>query len=245
MYGVIKAFQYVEEIMIIQCALVDDSLNDIQIIKNTIFYLCHGTDTMIQISYFQNSSDTEILNPFDMYILDIDMPDMNGFELANKIYEKYPEAVIIFCTMHDNLVYDSFRLNAFYFVRKNNLEEDLSYSLKKYISLRTHDTYIAKTQAGIEKISFDQIIYFEVVHNDMYIHLLDNSEIRERKSMQKLGTEIASAGFVQIGKSFLVNMRHIQKIKNYSAVLLNGQIIDVPKSQFSSVYKTYLIYLSR
>ena len=40
MYGVIKAFQYVEEIMIIQCALVDDSLNDIQIIKNTVFYLC-------------------------------------------------------------------------------------------------------------------------------------------------------------------------------------------------------------
>ena len=29
MYGIIKAFQYVEEIMIIQCALVDDSLNDI------------------------------------------------------------------------------------------------------------------------------------------------------------------------------------------------------------------------
>ena len=231
--------------MIIQCALVDDSLNDIQIIKNTIFYLCHGTDTMIQISSFQTPSDTNILNPFDMYILDIDMPDMNGFDLANKIYEKYPDAVIIFCTMHDNLVYDSFRLNAFYFVRKSNLEEDLSYSLKKYISLRTHDTYIARTSAGIEKIPFDKIIYFEVAHNDLYIHLLDNSEIRERKSIQKLGTEISSAGFVQIGKSFLVNMRHIQKIKDYSAVLSNGQIIEIPKSQFSSVYKAYLIHLSR
>ena len=170
---------------------------------------------------------------------------MNGFELANKIYEKYPEAVIIFCTMHDNLVYDSFRLNAFYFVRKSNLEEDLSYSLKKYISLRTHDTYIARTSTGIEKIPFDKIIYFEVAHNDLYIHLLDNSEIRQRKSIQKLGTEINSAGFVQIGKSFLVNMRHIQKIKDYSAVLSNGQIIEIPKSQFSSVYKAYLIHLSR
>lgn len=245
MYGVIKAFEQVEEIMIIQCALVDDSLNDIQIIKNTVFYLCYGTDIIIQITSFQSSSDTEILNPFDMYILDIDMPDMNGFDLANKIYEKYPNAVIIFCTMHDNLVYDSFRLNAFYFVRKNNLEEDLSYSLKKYISLRTHDTYIARTSAGIEKIPFDKTIYFEVAHNDLYIHLLDNSEIRERKSIQKLGTEISSAGFVQIGKSILVNMRHIQIIKDYSAVLSNGQIIEIPKSQFSSVYKAYLIHLSR
>ena len=231
--------------MIIQCALVDDSLNDIQIIKNTVFHLCYGTDTIIQISSFQTPSDTDILNPFDMYILDIDMPDMNGFDLANKIYEKYPNAVIIFCTMHDNLVYDSFRLNAFYFVRKNNLEEDLSYSLKKYISLRTNDTYIARTSAGIEKIPFDKIIYFEVAHNDLYIHLEDNSEIRERKSMQKLGTEIGSAGFVLIGKSFLVNMQHIQKINNCKAYLSNGQIIDIPKAQFSSVYKTYLMYLSR
>lgn len=53
--------------MIIQCALVDDSSNDIQMIKNTIFYLCHGTDTVIQISSFQNPSDTEILNSFDIY----------------------------------------------------------------------------------------------------------------------------------------------------------------------------------
>jgi DNA-binding LytR/AlgR family response regulator len=180
-----------------------------------------------------------------VYILDIDMPDLNGFELANKIYEKYPKAVIIFCTMHDNLVYDSFRLNAFYFVRKSNLEEDLSYSLKKYISLRTNDTYIARTPAGIEKIPFDRIIYFEVVHNDMYIHLLDNSEIRERKSMQKLADELSSSGFVLIGKSFLVNMKHIQKINDCKAYLSNGQNIDIPKAQFSSVYKAYLIHLSR
>lgn len=231
--------------MIIQCALVDDSLNDIQIIKNTVFHLCYGTDTMIQISSFQTPSNTEILDPFNMYILDIDMPDMNGFDLANKIYEKYPDAVIIFCTMHDNLVYDSFRLNAFYFVRKSNLEEDLAYSLKKYISLRTHDTYVARTSTGIEKIPFDQIIYFEVAHNDMYIHLKDNNEIRERKSMQKLGAEINSAGFVQIGKSFLVNMRYLQKIENNSAVLSNGQIISIPKAQFSSVNKAFLMYLSR
>ena len=147
--------------------------------------------------------------------------------------------------MHDNLVYDSFRLNAFYFVRKSNLEEDLSYSLKKYISLRTHDTYVAKTPTGIEKIPFDQIIYFEVAHNDLYIHLKDDSEIRERKPMQKLGAEISSAGFVQIGKSFMVNMRHIQKIKDSSAVLSNGQSISIPKAQFSSVYKAFLMYLSR
>ena len=231
--------------MIIQCALVDDKLNDIQIIENTIFHLCYGTDTMIQITSFQDPTDKKIMDPFDMYILDIDMPELNGFELADQIYQRHPKAVIIFCTMHDNLVFDSFRLNAFYFVRKNNLEEDLTYSIKKYLSLKTNDTYIAKPANRIENIKYDRIIYFEVSHNDMYIHLEDESEIRERKSMQKLSAELSSKDFVQIGKSFLVNMRHIQKIEDGKAVLSNNQSIDIPKAQYSSVYKAFLMYLSR
>ncbi len=231
--------------MIIRCALVDDRLNDIQIIKNTIFHLCYGTDVMVQFSSFQNPSDEKIMDYFDMYILDIDMPDLNGFELANKIYVKYPRAVIVFCTMHENLVYDSFRLNAFYFVRKNNLEEDLTYSIKKYLSLQSNSTYIARTTGGIEKIPYDQIIYFEVTHNDMYIHLENSTEIRERKSMQKLSAELVSMGFIQIGKSFLVNMKHIQRINDRKVFLSNNQILDIPKAQYSSVYKAFLMFSSR
>lgn len=231
--------------MIIRCALVDDKLNDIQIITNTVFHLCYGTDTTIQITSFQNPADKEIMDSFDMFILDIDMPELNGFELANKIYIKYPRAIIVFCTMHENLVYDSFRLNAFYFVRKSNLEEDLTYSIKKYLSLHKNNTYLAKTTGGIETIPYDQIIYFEVTHNDMYIHLENNREIRERKSMQKLSAELASMGFIQIGKSFLVNMKHIQKINNRKVFLSNNQIIDIPKTQYSSVYKAFLMFSSR
>lgn len=231
--------------MIIHGALVDDRPSDIQIIKNTIFRLCYGTDTTIEITAFRNPTDEEIMNYFDIYILDIDMPHLNGFELANRIYVKYPQAVIIFCTMHENLVFDSFRLNAFYFVRKSSLEEDLTYFIKKYLSLQTNNIYIAKTASGVEKIPYNRIIYFEVAHNDMYIHLADDSEIRERKSMQKLSSELSSIGFVQIGKSFLVNMRYIHKIHDGKAILSNNQVIDIPKSQYSSVYKVFLKYLSR
>ncbi|MBR4446607.1 MAG: response regulator transcription factor [Solobacterium sp.] len=231
--------------MIIRCALIDDKKNDIQIIKNTLFQLCHGSDTIIQIKSFQNPADAGILDYFDMYIVDVDMPDVNGFQLANQIYEKYARAIIVFCTLHENLVYDSFRLNAFYFVRKSNLEEDLTYFLKKYLAYRTNNTYIAKTAGGIEKIPFEQIIYFEVSHNDMYIHLADSTEIRERKSMQKLSAELSSVGFVQIGKSFLVNMSHIQKITEYKAILSNTQSLSIPKTQYSTVCKMFLMYSSR
>ena len=111
--------------------------------------------------------------------------------------------------------------------------------------MHKNNTYLAKTTGGIETIPYDQIIYFEVTHNDMYIHLENNREIRERKSMQKLSVELISMDFIQIGKSFLVNMQHIQKINNRKVFLSNNQIIDIPKTQYSSIYKAFLMFSSR
>ena len=41
--------------------------------------------------------------PFDLYILDVELPDASGFELIDRIREKHPEARIIINTMHDEM----------------------------------------------------------------------------------------------------------------------------------------------
>lgn len=232
--------------MKINCALVDDNLHDIQVVKSTLLNLFYGTNTMIEIDTFHNSDNPHILEKYDLYIFDIDMPNTDGFALANSIYERYPQATIIFCTMHDNLVYDSFKLNAFYFVRKRNLEEDLSYSIKKYLSYYDKiEHYAAKTADGVLRIRIDSIIYFEVVHNHVYIHLKNNSEIKERKTLQKVYSELNNIGFIQIGKSFLVNLAHVENINNYQLHLDNNQIISIPKTQYKKVRESFLTYYSR
>ena len=61
-----------------------------------------------------STSDLIMSNNYDTYFLDIDMPNCNGFDLAKKIIEIKPKAIIIFVTAHDGLVYNSFDLNPFY-----------------------------------------------------------------------------------------------------------------------------------
>ena len=232
--------------MVIKCAIVDDRMNDCQIIRNTIEHLCYGTDIIINCLSFREPKDPEILNPFDLYILDIDMPDINGFELAKTIYEKSPRAVIVFCTMHDNLVFDSFKLNAFYFVRKQYLEDDLSYTLKKLVSrYRMTDAYIAKTKDGIERIPLSDIVYFEVAHNDLYIHMNDSTERKERKTLNNVSQELSTSGFVLVSKSFLVNLKYVSKINDRQLLLYNGQIIPISKSQTDKVKQKFMLYNMR
>ena len=244
MHGLSKTLRHVEENMNISCALVDDNINDIQTIQNIIFKISFGTDTSIITNTFQNSNDPNILQEYDLYIFDIDMPSLSGFDLAYMIYQKYPNATIIVCTMHDNLVFESFKLNAFYFVRKTNLVEDLQYSIKKYLSsFNRKDIYIARTTCGLVKIKVSSIIYFEVVHNNIYIHCA-SSETKERKSLQKVFSEMKDYGFIQVGKSFIINLAHITNVNNYKLTLSNNQIITIPKSQFKIVREKFLSYYS-
>lgn len=57
--------------------------------------------------------------PFDFVFLDIDMPNINGFEIAERI-NKDNSSLIVFVTSHDELVYSSFRFQPFRFIRKNH-----------------------------------------------------------------------------------------------------------------------------
>lgn len=41
--------------------------------------------------------------PFDLYILDVELPDTNGFDLIERIRQKYPKACILINTMHEEI----------------------------------------------------------------------------------------------------------------------------------------------
>ena len=62
---------------------------------------------------------------FDAFFLDIGMPGLNGMELAGKIRDKNQNVKIIFVTNKDELAYKGYVYNAFRYVRKSNLEQEL------------------------------------------------------------------------------------------------------------------------
>ena len=63
---------------------------------------------------------------FDALFLDIDMPGLDGMELAKRIREHNECIKIIFVTNKDNLVYSSLKYVPFRFIRKTHFEEEFS-----------------------------------------------------------------------------------------------------------------------
>ncbi|MBQ2723798.1 MAG: response regulator [Clostridia bacterium] len=64
-------------------------------------------------------------NDVDLALLDIEMPGMNGIELAQKLREIHPQVVIVFVTAYSEYLPDFIRLNADYYILKPYSSEEI------------------------------------------------------------------------------------------------------------------------
>ena len=158
---------------------------------------------------------------YDVVLLDIDMPDLNGLEVAAFFQVADRKPLIIFVTSHDELVYDSLQLHPFGFVRKSYLDKELKKVLEDAVEeVSSRDKhFFFHTSSGDIKLQMDDILYFEAEGN--YIKIKTGSdEFRFRETMQALEMSLKSDGFIRVHKGFLVNQEAV-KIINSDKLVLN------------------------
>ena len=61
----------------------------------------------------------------DVLLLDIDMPDITGLEIARHLAKQDKRPLLLFVTSHDELVYDSFQYHPFAFLRKSCFDKEI------------------------------------------------------------------------------------------------------------------------
>jgi len=230
--------------MKIDICIVDDSKSDLGLIQNTVKQIlgeCIG-----KLKIFDNPNNPEILeSSFDVYLLDIDMPYRNGFQIAEELNLKSPISKIVFVSMREDLVFDSLRYNSIYFVRKSCLNNDIQFALKKIVEYfgRIKKEYIYNKGNIIVKIPYYKICYIEVNHNTLTIQTSDQI-YHERKSIRSMLNELNDDDFFQPHNSFIVNLLHVTAYRNEFLYLDNQDRIPVAsrlRKRTETVYKQYLL----
>ena len=218
----------------IRIAIVDDSREYIDIIKRKIANIMEETDYFqYDISEFTDGSMfVKDNSAYDVLLLDIDMPQMNGFELTERIDERLSVqgTTLIYISSHDNYVFESIKHSPFRFVRKSLLDTDLPEAIKAYIEkLENSNDYFKFTDRENNtevRIRFNDIVYFESYSHD--ICLLDAKgehfaiKRSNNLSLNSLEEMYSSKGFIRSNKSYLVNYRHIYKIIENKIFFTNG-----------------------
>lgn len=214
------------------CSLIESS-NDMKCIIETFEH---------SIKFFQKINNILC----DIVFLDIDMPEMNGFDIAKILNNIRPDITIIFVSSFDNFVFESFEYHPFRFVRKSNLKEDIDSALNAYQREieRKKDVYFFKTNEAERSVKTSDIMYFESMGHDIFIYTVDgNFKIkreRDRNMTVKFITEkFENKGFIRVHKSFLVNYLYIHTI-NYSNIILKNNLkININPRKANDIKKIY------
>lgn len=188
---------------------------------------------------------------YDLIFLDIDMPDINGIEIASNIRNKKINTNLIFVSGHDNFVFESIRYAPFRFIRKADLLSDTEEAVLSFCKkIKDNEQYISLELEG-NNIIFDdisKIIYIFSQRHDIFI-LNDKKEIFRLSSrlytMDGLEELISSRGFIRIHKSYLVNYLYIYKIQCEKILLKDLSDIPLSRGRAAKVKEKYNIFLRR
>jgi len=180
----------------------------------------------------------------DLLLLDIDMPDMNGLDVARTISELKKRPILIFVTSHDELVYESFKYHPFGFVRKRFFKEELPKMLQDCIEEleRENKNFCFRADGKDVRLLMSDIIYMESEANYIKVYTKD-SEYRFRSTMTAMENSLKPYGFMRIHKGFLVNQDMVVMIGSDEIKLLDDRKLPVGKTYIDSVKKQWMRYM--
>lgn len=189
---------------------------------------------------------------FDILFLDIDMPDMSGFDVASKLREDFFGCFIIFVTSHAELVYESMDFQPFHFIRKNcnqPLGDSVRSIAKKLMKhMKQKEKVILEDYLGRHcDVYIKDIIYIESDRHYVFYHVAGRKEpLRMRESIADCDAKYSQYDFVRIHKSYIINMRHISFLDTSSSEVTLGSAgvtLPIGKSNKNAVDQRYTFYL--
>jgi len=178
---------------------------------------------------------------YDLLLLDIEMPEYSGMEIAERVKEYLPNIRIIFITSHIEYAIDAYELSVFRYVPKNDIAKRLATAVKDaatLIELESGQEYTIQTNNRMERIRYKDIVYIQRDGKNASI-VATNGISKVRKSLQQVYEEINAPEFIFIERGCIINIIHIIKIDESMVFLENGVTLPISRSHLQGV-KQYI-----
>jgi DNA-binding LytR/AlgR family response regulator len=197
--------------------------------------------------YFSGIKLFENFHKYDILILDIDMPDINGFELAKKIRETNDKIIIIFLTCLAHYVFEAYKILPFRYVMKRKIDEQLPEAiLKAYekLSLKADETFIFRHRGLTYNLELNEIYYFEHKNRQISIKTA-TKELFYNETINNIEIKLKNYNFERCHSGYVVNLNKINIISLYQIEMKNGDIIPLSRKRYKVFKKIFYDFINR
>ncbi len=229
----------------VNIAICDDEKYFLDYIEYKIIEILKNEEENLRVHKY--ASGVELLesyeqktNEFNIIFLDINMPNMDGMEIAEIIREKDKDIILIFLTSMEDKVYQTFRYNTFRFIRKLHIDIELIEALKSAMNSLMDVKHIFQTTVGEIGLCIRDILYFEFADRVVFISTFNGkykTNIRRFKDIEDI---FLSKEFVAIHRGCIVNQNYIKSIGNLHISLDTEEMLPVSRYRVEEVKKAFI-----
>ncbi len=185
------------------------------------------------------------MDKYQIYILDIELKQISGLQIASIIRRQSINAIIIFVTSHHELMQEAFDVVAFHFLIKPlDIEKTKKVLLRalEYLDVKKC-IFQFKKGKKIYSLYYEEIICFESIKRKVCITAKD--KIYEYYGTLKDVMNVVNLQyFVQVHNSFIVNMEYVETVDGECVILKTKQRISITKKfykSFNAAYRNYIL----
>lgn len=204
----------------------------------------------IRVMVIQFLSGEELIKfekSIDILLLDIQMKNINGMEVAKRLRNKNFKGFLIFITILKELVFQAFEVQAFDYLVKPINDDSFNNTMNRLLNtIQNAKEKNLLIHIGNESriIYFDDIVYCEVIDRKIYINLQSTEIINYYEKIRNLELKLDER-FFKCHRSYLINLKYLRSFKNNIAYMNNGIAIPVSRLRSKNFSKVVLQYMKQ
>jgi len=185
--------------------------------------------------------DYEDNKDYDILLLDVEMGELSGIDLAKRLRRDKSKAEIIFLTSHFEFYGEGYEVDALHYLLKPIDSNKLMTVLDKAVEkLSVEPPHIVITCDGETiKLYEKDILYVESLLHYIVIHTQSEKEYRIKENISSFEQKL-SADFYRIHRSVLVNLKQIVRISKTSVTLENGAELSLARGKYDGLNEAFI-----
>lgn len=185
---------------------------------------CRDKDIPFQIQSYSSGKEFMKNPDTDLVFLDIELAEgEDGFQIAEQLMHCGNKSKICFLTSHTEQARLGYKVNAFRYIDKKHLEE-IDEALDSFMKTKIQDRIIfCDDTVGIRiGINLSELLLVETYGRKLRYLMLDGKEHICEGALSETARSLSQFGFFQIHRSYLVNLKYIEKAQSHEITLRNG-----------------------
>lgn len=235
----------------ISVLLIDDEPSALKSMEWEISNFCNDVTIIGSFTKASEAKDFLVKNPVDCIFLDIEMPEMDGFQFLDSFSTRAFSVIIT--TAYDQYAIKAIKEKALDYLLKPIDSDDLKECIEKIIAFKeeqyihdrlehTLEVMVQKSQNNNKKISVscdgkiiflnpDEIVYCESDGNYCSIYLENKEKIFISQKLKFMEEKLEGLYFFRIHNSYIINLNKVKEFHKSDDLVLLTNNIKLPVSR--------------